>query len=152
MTDSFANWHTAKFRDFFCVLIICLCQLAAVTDRLVLPYLKNNNNKPQKITIDIYSTAVSSTHFDLKDVGLCWLFLKILSMPNNKKKKKVSPAKWLSVRNPRERERVWLFKVPWNNYGKWGEKMSVYTQGGSRVTLDKTHNVAQGPSISLEIK
>lgn len=58
-----------------------------------------------------------------------------------------------------ERERVWLFKVPWkNNYGKWGEKMSVYTQGGSRVTLDKTRNVAQGlflvkiPPFLLEIK
>jgi hypothetical protein len=36
--------------------------------------------------------------------------------------------------------------------------MSVYTQGGSRVTLDKTRNVAQGlflvkiPPFLLEIK
>lgn len=60
-----------------------------------------------------------------------------------------------------ERERVWLFKVPWKTtMENGGEKMSVYTQGGSRVTLDKTRNVAQGlflvkkkiPPFLLEIK
>lgn len=31
------------------------------------------------------------------------------------------------------------------------EKMSVYTQGGSRVTLDKTQNVAQGLFLEKKI-
>jgi hypothetical protein len=86
------------------------------------------------------------------------LFKKIRSMPNNNKKK-VSPAKWLSVRNTkREREFDFLRFPEKTTMENGGEKMSVYTQGGSRVTLDKTRNVAQGlflvkiPPFLLEIK
>lgn len=58
--DSFANWHTPQNSGIlFVFLIICLCELAAVTDRLVLLRITTTN---LKITIDIYSTAVSSAH------------------------------------------------------------------------------------------
>lgn len=105
--DSFANWHTPQNSGIlFVFLIICLCELAAVTDRLVL--FKNNNNKPQNNNRHLFHSCFLRTHiFNLKDVGLCWSFSFLSKFVQCRiiNKKKVSPAKWLSVRNTkRERE------------------------------------------------